>query len=60
MTVLNGKPTFGAGRAFLTGNYQSHPARAFVPQSQSIDFKRKTESLFGERQLVAVGAGEWR
>jgi hypothetical protein len=32
-----------------------------VPQSQSIDFKRKTESLFGERQLaVAVGAGEWR
>lgn len=60
MTVLNGKPTFGAGRAFLTGNYANPtPARAFVPQSQSIDFKRKTESLFGERQLaVAVGAGE--
>jgi hypothetical protein len=59
-TPLNGKPTFGAGRVFAIGNYTSPtPARALVPQSQSIDFKRKTESLFGEKQLaVAVGAGE--
>lgn len=60
MPTLSGKPTFGAGRAFLTGNYSNPtPCRAFTPQSQSIDFKRKTESLFGEKQLaVAVGAGE--
>jgi len=61
MTVaLNGKPTFGAGRVFATANLTNPtPARAMVPQSQSIDFKRKTESLFGENQLaVAVGAGE--
>ena len=59
-TPLSGKPTFGAGRAFMIGNYaHPTPARALVPQSQSIDFKRKTESLFGEKQLaVAVGAGE--
>jgi hypothetical protein len=59
-TVLSGKPTFGAGRAFMTANVANPtPARALVPQSQSIDFKRKTESLFGEKQLaVAVGAGE--
>ncbi len=60
MTVQALKPTFGAGRVFATGNYANPtPARALVPQSQSIDFKRKTESLFGEQQLaVAVGAGE--
>ncbi|MDE1914742.1 MAG: hypothetical protein KGJ57_17415 [Sphingomonadales bacterium] len=60
MTVLSGKPTFGAGRAFMTGNYTNPtPARALVPQSQSIDFKRKVESLFGEKQFAAaVGAGE--
>ena len=54
------KPTFGAGRAFAIGNYANPtPARLPVPQSQSIDFKRKTESLFGENQLaVATGAGE--
>lgn len=59
-TPLAGKPTFGAGRAFAIGNYTNPtPARALVPQSQSIDFKRKIESLFGEKQLaVAVGAGE--
>ena len=59
-TPLNGKPTFGAGRAFLLANVANPtPVRAMVPQSQSIDFKRKTESLFGEKQLaVAVGAGE--
>lgn len=59
-TPLAGKPTFGAGRAFMIGNYANPtPTRALVPQSQSIDFKRKTESLFGEKQLaVAVGAGE--
>jgi len=57
---LSGKPTFGAGRVFAIGNYANPtPARALVPQSQSIDFKRKTESLFGENQLaVAVGAGQ--
>jgi hypothetical protein len=60
MTVLSGKPTFGAGRFFGIGAYTNPtPCRALVPQSQSIDFKRKTESLFGELQLpVAVGAGE--
>jgi hypothetical protein len=59
-TPLSGKPTFGAGRVFAIGNYANPtPARALTPQSQSIDFKRKTESLFGENQLaVAVGAGE--
>lgn len=58
--MLNGKPTFGAGRVFMTGNYTNPtPARALVPQSQSIDFKRKVETLFGEGQLaVEVGAGE--
>jgi len=57
---LSGKPTFGAGRVFATANQNNPtPARAFVPQSQSIDFKRKTESLFGEYQMaLAVGAGE--
>jgi len=60
MTVQALKPTFGAGRVFATANIANPtPARALVPQSQSIDFKRKTESLFGEGQLaVAVGAGE--
>jgi hypothetical protein len=59
-TVLSGKPTFGAGRVFMIGNATNPtPARALVPQSQSIDFKRKLESLFGEKQLaVEVGAGE--
>jgi hypothetical protein len=57
---LNGKPTFGAGRVFMTANLANPtPARALVPQSQSVDFKRKVESLFGERQLaVAVGSGQ--
>lgn len=60
MSVLSGKPTFGAGRVFAIANSANPtPARAFVPQSQSIDFKRKVESLFGENQLaVAVGAGQ--
>lgn len=59
-TPLSGKPTFGAGRAFMIGNYANPtPVRALVPQNQSIDFKRKVESLFGEKQLaVEVGAGE--
>ncbi|MGC1300930.1 MAG: hypothetical protein WA840_01025 [Caulobacteraceae bacterium] len=57
---LSGKPTFGAGRVFATANIVNPtPRRALVPQSQSIDFKRKVESLYGENQLaVAVGAGE--
>lgn len=60
MPTLSGKPTFGAGRVFARSNVTNPtPVRALVPQSQSIDFKRKVESLFGERQLaVAVGAGE--
>lgn len=60
MPALSGKPTFGAGRMFMTANViNPTPARALVPQSQSIDFKRKVESLFGENQLaVEVGAGE--
>ena len=59
-TPLAGKPTFGAGRVFVTGNYANPtPARLPVPQSQSIDLKRKVESLFGEKQLAeAVAAGE--
>lgn len=58
--ILKGKPTFGAGRAFMIGSAaNATPARALVPQSQSIDFKRKLESLFGEKQLAEeVGAGE--
>lgn len=57
---LNGKPTFGAGRVFARSIVTNPtPVRALVPQSQSIDFKRKVETLFGERQIaVAVGAGE--
>ena len=60
MPILNGKPTFSAGRAFMIGNSANPtPARALVPQSQSFDFKRKTESLFGEKQFaIEVGAGE--
>lgn len=59
MTALSGKPTFGAGRVFAKAAITNPtPARAFTPQSQSIDMKRKTESLFGDKQLaVAVGAG---
>lgn len=60
MVALAGKPTFGAGRAFAVGNYTNPtPARLPVPQSQSIDFKRKVEALFGEKQLAeAVASGE--
>ncbi len=60
MPILSGKPTFGAGRVFMRSNVTNPtPVRSLVPQSQSIDMKRKIESLFGERQLaVAVGAGE--
>lgn len=60
MPTLSGKPTFGAGRVFMRSNVVNPtPVRSLVPQSQSIDMKRKVESLFGERQLaVAIGAGE--
>jgi hypothetical protein len=59
-TALSGKPTFGAGRVFGAAAVTNPtPVRFPVPQSQSIDFKRKVESLFGENQLaVAVGAGQ--
>ena len=57
---LSGKPTFGAGRAFMMANLANPtPIRAMVPQSQSIDFKRKTESLTGENMFAAaIAAGE--
>jgi len=60
MTVLSGKPTFGAGRAFMIPNVTNPtPTRAFTPQSQSIDISRKVESLFGENIFAeAVGVGE--
>jgi hypothetical protein len=59
-TPLSGKPTFGAGRAFMIPNVANPtPIRALVPQSQSIDTKRKLESLYGENIFAeAVGAGE--
>ena len=57
---LAGKPTFGAGRIILSANVTNPtPIRAATPQSQSVDFKRKTESLVGENMLPeAVAAGE--
>ena len=57
---LSGKPTFGAGRVFAIPNVTNPtPTRALVPQGQSIDVKRKVESLFGENIFAAaVGVGE--
>ena len=57
---LAGVPTFGSGRMFAIANLANPtPARALVAQSQTIDLKRKVESLFGENQLAAeIGAGE--
>ena len=59
-TPLSGKPTFGAGRVFMTGNYANPtPIRPLVVQSQAVEFKQKLESLFGEKALAAaVGKGE--
>lgn len=51
---------FGAGRFFGINNVSTPtPMRAITPQDMSIDFKRSTKSLFGERQLAEeVAAGE--
>jgi hypothetical protein len=59
MTVLNGKPTFGAGRAFLTGNYANPtpPAPSCRSPSRSTSSARpKACSANGSSR--AVGAGE--
>ena len=60
MTVLNGKPTFGVGRAFAIPNVTNPtPTRLLIPQSQSIDIKSKVEELFGENIFAeAIAKGE--
>lgn len=57
---VNGKPTFAAGRFFGINNVTNPtPARTYVQQDMSIDFKQATKSLFGEKKFaVAVAAGE--
>jgi hypothetical protein len=57
---VNGKQTFGAGRFFGINNVSNPtPARAYVPQDMSIDFKQATKELYGEKKFaVAVAAGE--
>ena len=59
-TPMNGKPTFGVGRAFLIPNVANPtPTRLLVPQSQSIDIKSKVEELFGENIFAeAIAKGE--
>lgn len=60
MTSQTGKKIFGAGRFFGINNVSNPtPMRAYVPQDQSVDFKRNTKDLYGENQLpVAVAAGD--
>jgi hypothetical protein len=57
---VNGKPTFGAGRFFGINNVTNPtPARTYVQQDMSIDFKQATKELFGEKKFaVSVAAGE--
>jgi hypothetical protein len=57
---VNGKPTFGAGRFYGINNVSNPtPARTYVQQDMSIDFKQATKELFGEKKFaVAVAAGE--
>lgn len=57
---VNGKPTFAAGRFFGVNNVSNPtPARTYVQQDMSIDFKQATKELFGEKKFaVAVAAGE--
>lgn len=52
--------SFGAGRFFGINNVASPtPFRSTTPQDMSVDFKRTTKSLFGEKQFAAdVAAGE--
>jgi hypothetical protein len=60
MPAVNGKPTFGAGRFFGINNVSNPtPARTYVQQDMSIDFKQATKELFGEKKFaVAIAAGE--
>jgi hypothetical protein len=57
---VNGKPTFGPGRFFgINGVSNPTPARTYVQQDMSIDFKQATKELYGEKKFaVAVAAGE--
>lgn len=60
MTSVNGEQIFTAGRFFGINNVSNPtPARAYVPQDMSIDFKQSIKKLFGEKKFaVAVAAGE--
>jgi hypothetical protein len=57
---VTGKKIFSPGRFFGINNVSNPtPARAYVPQDMSIDFKQTTKELFGEKKFsVAVAAGE--
>lgn len=57
---VTGKKIFSPGRFFGINNVSNPtPARAYVPQDMSIDFKQGTKELFGEKKFsVAVAAGE--
>jgi hypothetical protein len=57
---VTGKKIFSPGRFFGINNVSNPtPARAYVPQDMSIDFKQSTKELFGEKKFsVAVAAGE--
>jgi hypothetical protein len=58
--ALTGKKTFAAGRFFGINNVSNPtPMRAVLPQDMSIDFKRSTKELFGEKMFAAAtAAGE--
>jgi hypothetical protein len=60
MASVNGEQIFSAGRFFGINNVSNPtPARAYVPQDMSVDFKQATKELFGENKFaVAIGAGE--
>lgn len=60
MTSVNGEQIFSAGRFFGINNVTNPtPARAYVPQDMSIDFKQATKELYGEKKFpVAIAAGE--
>jgi len=60
MASVNGTQLFSAGRFFGVNNVSNPtPARAYVPQDMSIDFKQTTKELYGEKKFaVAVAAGE--
>lgn len=60
MASVNGEQIFSAGRFFGINNVTNPtPARAYVPQDMSIDFKQSTKELYGEKKFaVAVAGGE--